>query len=170
MTQSIKLLLAALALAAFTAGSGALAHSPGKSAETMSGQMHGGMMTGNKDMHHGRGSADMPMHRGKGHMGGHQGAMHHGDRGAGAMMESHHKDRNMMRGGLRVRPIQHLSVDDVSHYFEHFLKRRGNKRLKLGEVVQTDEDTITAQIVTVDGSLVQTYEVDRHSGIAKRTE
>lgn len=190
MYRSTKLLLASLAVVAFTASAAASAHSTGQSGTAMPGQgmtgggmmgqgmmgsgtMHGGAMTGGMNLHQGQGAAAMPMqrHQGhQGHMGAGQGYMHQGGQAAGGMMGSHHMGRGMMGHGLRVRPIQHLSVDDVTHFFGHFLQRRGNKRLKLGEVTKKDEDTITVQIVTVDGSLVQTFEVDRHSGVAKRTE
>jgi hypothetical protein len=66
--------------------------------------------------------------------------------------------------GHRVVPQQHLSTDDVRHFFEHRLERHGNKRLTLGEVTQADDDTIMVDITTVDGSLVQRLEVDRHTG------
>ena len=38
------------------------------------------------------------------------------------------------------------------------------------EVTQKDEDTITAQIITIDGSRMQTFKVDRHSGMGKRLD
>jgi hypothetical protein len=82
----------------------------------------------------------------------------------------------MMRQGAMslddgvVRPIQHLSVDDARHHFEHRLKLLGNDRLKLGEVTQADEDTIIVDIVTVDDSLVDRLEVERHSGRIQRAQ
>ena len=79
-----------------------------------------------------------------------------------------------MMGGMgqhmmRVRPTTHLSVDDVQHHFVHVLKRRGNARLRVGKVEMKDDDTILAQIETVDGSLVEAFEVDRHSGSVKQS-
>lgn len=70
--------------------------------------------------------------------------------------------------GHRVRPISHLTVEDVRHHFEHRLARRGNTRLKIGEVKKIDDDTITADIVTVDDSLVRRMKIDRHSGRVSR--
>ena len=64
----------------------------------------------------------------------------------------------------RVRPISHLTIEDVRHQFEHRVALRGNKRLKVGEVKQIDDNTITADIVTVDDSLVRRLRVDLHSG------
>lgn len=57
-----------------------------------------------------------------------------------------------------------LSVQDVRKRFEHWLHWRHNPHLKLGEVRQTGPDTITADIVTQDNSLVQRFNVDRRSG------
>lgn len=58
-----------------------------------------------------------------------------------------------------------LSVADVRANLEQWLQWNQNSRLKVGRVVETDADTITADIVTAEGnSLVERYTVDRHSG------
>jgi hypothetical protein len=57
-----------------------------------------------------------------------------------------------------------LSVDDVKSRVERWLAFRGNARLKVGEVKEKDADTITADVVTKDNSLVQRFIVDRHTG------
>jgi hypothetical protein len=67
-------------------------------------------------------------------------------------------------GGPRVTPRMNLSTDDVRAYFEEQLAAEGNDRLKVGKVEALDDDTIRAEIVTVDDSLVASYQVDRHSG------
>jgi hypothetical protein len=72
--------------------------------------------------------------------------------------------------GARVVPIQHLSVDDVRHYLEYRIEMNGNKRLMLGEVKEVDDNDIVADITTVDGSLVQRIEVDRHTGLMRELE
>jgi hypothetical protein len=72
--------------------------------------------------------------------------------------------------GNRVVSNQDLTTDDVRHFFEHRLERHGNKRLELGEVTKADDDTIVAEITTVDGSLVQRLEVDRHTGQMKQVD
>jgi hypothetical protein len=64
----------------------------------------------------------------------------------------------------RVTPQLNLSTDDVRSYFERQLAAQGNKRLKVGKVEALNDNTIEAQIVTVDGSLVEAYKVDRHTG------
>jgi len=57
-----------------------------------------------------------------------------------------------------------LSVDDVKTRIERWLLWRGNARLKVGDVKEKDADTITADVVTKDNSLVQRFIVDRHTG------
>ena len=51
---------------------------------------------------------------------------------------------------------------------ERWLAWQGNQRLKLGEVKEKDADTITADIVTKDNSLVERFIVDRHTGFIRR--
>jgi hypothetical protein len=65
--------------------------------------------------------------------------------------------------GSRVTPMMNLSVEDVRAYLSAQLERLNNKRLKIGDI-NSSEGTITADIVTVDNSLVQRLKVDRHSG------
>ena len=93
--------------------------------------------------------------------------------GRGMMMGSGMMGSGMMQGGTRsgigglfgsrVTPIMNLSIEDVRGYLALQLERLSNKRLKLGEL-KSDDKTITADIVTVDNSLVQRLKVDRHSG------
>ena len=55
-----------------------------------------------------------------------------------------------------------LSTDQVKNYFEHMIR---NPNLTVGDVKEKDADTITADIVTKQGSqLVQRIEVNRHNG------
>ena len=95
-----------------------------------------------------------------------QGMMGRGMMGRG-MMGQGMMDQGMMGhgSGEGVVPSKHLSADDVRHFLEHRLARRGNNQLKLGEVKEQDDDTIIANIVTVDESLVQRLKVDRHTGM-----
>ena len=87
----------------------------------------------------------------------------------GGMMGSEMMGSGMMRSGMnalfgsRVRPVMNLSVDDVRGYLASQLEHLNNKRLKVGEI-KSGDGTITADIVTVDNSLVQRLKVDRHSG------
>ena len=61
-------------------------------------------------------------------------------------------------------PDKNLSADDVRDRIERSLAWHGNKRLVVGEVKEADEDSIIADIVTKDGSLVRRFEFDRHTG------
>ncbi len=72
--------------------------------------------------------------------------------------------------GPWVVPIKHLSTDEVRHFLEHRLAVQGYKRLKVGSVEEKDNGTISAEIVSVEGSLVQRLEVDRHTGLIMQVE
>ena len=65
--------------------------------------------------------------------------------------------------GARVTPMMNLSAEDVRGYLTAQLERLNNKRLKIGDIKEGD-GAITADIVTVDNSLVQRLKVDRHTG------
>lgn len=87
----------------------------------------------------------------------------------GGMMGHEMMELGMIRGrmgtlfGSRVTPVMNLSVDDVRGYLAPQLERLDNKRLKIGNI-NSGDGTITAEIVTVDNSLVQRLKVDRHTG------
>jgi hypothetical protein len=87
----------------------------------------------------------------------------------GGMMGSDMMDPGKMGGGSgelfgsRVTPMMNLSAEDVRGYLSSQLEHLNNKRLKLGDI-NSGDGTITADIVTVDNSLVQRLKVDRHSG------
>ena len=66
--------------------------------------------------------------------------------------------------GAQTNQALNLTTDDVKARVERWLAFRGNARLKVGEVKEKDADTITADIVTKDNSLVQRFIVDRHTG------
>ncbi len=73
-------------------------------------------------------------------------------------------------GESAMQVDQDLSADDVRARLERSLKWHGNERLKVGEVKELDDDTIVAEIVTQDDSLVDRFKVDRHTGSMHRTE
>jgi hypothetical protein len=66
--------------------------------------------------------------------------------------------------GSRVTPVMNLSVEDVRGYLDQRVERLGNKRLKVGDVTVTGTGVITADVVTVDNSLVQRLSVNRRTG------
>ncbi|OHC71793.1 MAG: hypothetical protein A3B62_04905 [Rhodospirillales bacterium RIFCSPLOWO2_01_FULL_65_14] len=59
---------------------------------------------------------------------------------------------------------QEVTVDSVTKFLEARLARWGNDRLKIGKVEATDDKTITGEIVTKDGSLVQKFAFDKTTG------
>ena len=88
----------------------------------------------------------------------------------------------MMRGGAGYGPCWDnqagagqqgdlkLTTDNVKQRMERWLAIRNNPRLKLGDVKEKDDNTITADIVTVDNSLVQRFAIDRHTGFYRPEE
>jgi hypothetical protein len=171
-----------LTLAFFAATAIAVAISPAGRAQTAQDRVGPGMMQGPEGQHR---DAGRMMGGGGPGMGG-PGMdqcmmMMHGGMGSDmmgrqmgrGMMMSPGMGSGMMGGdgrsgmstlfGSRVRPVMNLSVDDVRGYLAMRLERLNNKRLKIGDL-KSDDGTITADIVTVDNSLVQQLKVDRHTG------
>jgi len=124
------------------------------------GMMSSGMMQGMMGHHGGMGPGMM----GHGMMG--QGMMGQGMMGDGMMGDGMMGD-GMTGGRLVMVPAPPmLTVADVTYNLEQLLAARGNARLKVGPVTDKDEATITGDIVTNEGSLVERYEVDKRSGVA----
>jgi hypothetical protein len=69
--------------------------------------------------------------------------------------------------GFRVVPTMELSTDDVRRFLERHISAHGLTRLEVGEVTQTDDETITADIVTREGSLALRLEIDAYTGFVK---
>ena len=92
--------------------------------------------------------------------------------GYGMMGRGYATAPNMMGPGFGAwAPIRaSLTVDDVRTNFERWLAWQGNPRLKLGTVKKDGDDTIMAEIVTKDGSLVDRYRVNRSTGAIWRAE
>lgn len=67
----------------------------------------------------------------------------------------------MMGTGIPAQAA--MTVPQAKAALEQYLAAMGNPRLKLGKVDQTSESTITAEIVTVDNSLVQKLAIDRNN-------
>jgi hypothetical protein len=132
------------------------------------GPMTGGMM-GPGMMQGGMGPGMMQGGMGPGMMQGGMGPgmMQCGSMGPGMMQGG--MGPGMMQGGMgalfgsRVTPMMNLSVDDVRGYLAVQLDHLNNKRLKIGDI-KADDGAITADIVTIDNSLVQQLKVDRHTG------
>jgi hypothetical protein len=89
--------------------------------------------------------------------------------GMGPGMMDHGMGPGMMHG-LRVVPMMHLSPDDVGAFLQHHIAAHELQHLKVGDVTQADPDTITADLVTENGSLALRLEVDPHTGAIKSIE
>jgi len=105
-------------------------------------------------------------------MGQGQGMMGPGMMGYGMMGQGMGPDGGMMGPGMMMSPMMvmgqqsaNLTVDDVKGNLERWLAWQGNARLKIGSVSEKDQATITAEIVTLDNSLVQKFDVDRRTGM-----
>ena len=140
-------------------------------AQGMQDRMGPGMMQGSTDQQT-LGQGMMPGGMGPAATGQGMGqCMMHSGMGSGMMGQN--MGRGMMQGGSRsgmgalfgsrVTPIMNLSPEDVRGYLGLQLQRLNNKRLKIGDL-KSDDGTITADIVTVDNSLVQRLKIDRHTG------
>ena len=152
--------LGVLLFALVVSGSMSIAQEQGQQVPRMgegTGMMQGGMGPGM--MQSGMGTGMMQGGMGPGMMQGGMGpGMMQGGMGPG-----------MIQGGMgalfgsRVIPMMNLSAEEVRGYLGAQLDRLNNKRLKVGDI-KADDGTITADIVTVDNSLVQRLKVDRHTG------
>ncbi len=71
-------------------------------------------------------------------------------------------------GNVRADIDRDLNVKDITEMLQLRLDHWGNDRIKLGKVVRQDEDTIIAEIVTQDGSLVDKLAIDRDTGSQRR--
>ena len=128
-------------------------------------QGYGPMMGQGQGQMMGRGYGPMMGH-GCGSMmgqGGMMGMMH-----PGGMMGYGHSP--MMGRGMSEPLAEDLSLDGVRHIMTHRVAMMQNPNLKVGEVSEVDDDTITADVVTQDGSLVWRYMVDRHTGAMRSAD
>jgi len=100
---------------------------------------------------------------GQGHMGGHMGGQGQMGSHMGGQGKMGHVGGQGHMGGNPAMALD-LSVDDVRKIIEGRMVMHGNDRLKVGNVEVIDDKTITAEIVTVDDSLVMKMEFDRKTG------
>ncbi len=125
------------------------------------GHMGHGMHHGTDD-HMGQGTGHgMMMRHGMGHGTGYGTTTGHG-MGHGMTMGPAHGAAPCPGSAAAVD--ENIAADVVRSWLDRSLEAHGNKRLKVGDVKETDDDTIVAEIVTIDGSLVQRIEVDRQTG------
>jgi len=61
-----------------------------------------------------------------------------------------------------------MTEDRVRALLEQQLTSLGNPRLKIGEIGTASDGSITAEILTVDGSLVQRLAFNRYPGLVRQ--
>jgi hypothetical protein len=118
---------------------------------------------------YGPGMMGYGMHHGMMGYGMHHGMM--GRFGMGGMMSARNiacnPDGSVPNFGFaRGAGALNLSVEDVKNYAETAIAWNGNPNLKVGAVRERDADTVTADIVTKDNSLVERLAFDRHTGFS----
>lgn len=119
----------------------------------MMGMMTPEMMQLMQTMHRMMGHGEMPGMMGEG-----QKSM-----ATGMMMQ-------MMMGvpGMPHGIPEEMTEDRVRTFLEKSLARHGNARLELGEIATAEDGSITAEILTVDGSLVQKLAFNRYPGLFRQ--
>lgn len=85
--------------------------------------------------------------------------------GRGGRMGGGNGDTSFKMGmGYGLNADGEITVDEIKGILEARLTMWNNPNLKVGEIKEKDENTISAEIVTKDGSLVQHLEFDRKTG------
>ncbi len=82
-------------------------------------------------------------------------------------------DMQSMMGAAMLYGMPHGNAEEmtperVRTFLEQRLEQHGNPRLKLGEIASAADGSITAEIVTVDGSLVQKLAFNRYPGLFRQ--
>jgi hypothetical protein len=75
-----------------------------------------------------------------------------------------------MRLGLPPGAPEEMTGDRVRALVERELTKLGNSRLKLGQIGKADDGSITVEILTVDGSLVQKLAFNRYPGLMRQVD
>ncbi|WP_139257576.1 hypothetical protein [Natronohydrobacter thiooxidans] len=139
------------AMAEGTPGGGMMGQGMMDDGEMAPGRMGRGMMRG--DMMGMDGMSAGPMIRSgpQGHMGGH---------GLGP---------DLLYGMPQAAPAE-MTPARVETFLSHLLDHHANPRLKIGEITEADNGSIIAEIVTVDGALVQRLAFNRHPGLFRQID
>ena len=86
---------------------------------------------------------------------------------AGMSMPSMMGGQGILLGMPHGTP-EEMTEDRVRALLEQQLTGLGNPRLKLGEIGTAPDGSITAEIITVDGSLVQKLAFNRYPGLVRQ--
>jgi len=81
--------------------------------------------------------------------------------------------RHGMMGGPSVlsgmpHGPEEMTPERVRAFMDHQLTQLGNPRLKIGQIARAADGNITAEIVTIDGSLVQKLSFNRYPGLVRQ--
>ena len=101
------------------------------------------------------GMEDMPM-----------GPMMHGRHG---QMGGHALGPGALYGMPHAAPSE-ITPARVETFLSHLLERHGNPRLEIGEIIEAEDGSIIAEIVTLDGSLVQRLAFNRYPGLFRQID
>ena len=132
----------------------------------MDGPMRDGMMPGR---------GDMPGRMGEGMGPGMMGGMMSGMMGDRPMMQGHRGMRGQGIGpgalyGIPRDSVTEMTPARVETHLSDLLERHDNPRLELGEITEAEDGSIIAEIVTVDGSLVQRLAFNRYPGVVRQID
>ena len=70
--------------------------------------------------------------------------------------------------GMPHGTAEKMTPESVRTFLEKRLEWHANPRLKIGKIATAADGSITAEIVTVDGSLVQKLAFNRHPGMVRQ--
>lgn len=115
------------------------------------GMMGTGMTRGGMMGMDGMPMGPMTMHGPQGRMGGHA-------LGPGALY------------GMPHGASTEMTPARVEAFLAHMLERHNNRRLEIGEISEAEDGSIIAEIVTVDGSLVQRLAFNRYPGLFRQID
>lgn len=79
-------------------------------------------------------------------------------------------DDPAMLYGMPRATQEEMTPERVRAFLEQRLAQTGNPRLKIGEIATTADGSISAEIVTVDGSLVQKLAFNRYPGLYRQVQ
>lgn len=88
--------------------------------------------------------------------------------GARSGMNMHSMMGAAMLYGMPYGDVEEMTPERVRTFLEQRLEQHGNPRLKLGEIATDTDGSVTAEIVTVDGSLVQKLAFNRYPGLFRQ--
>ena len=83
-------------------------------------------------------------------------------------MDMHPMMGAAMLYGMPHGNVERMTPERVRTFLERHLGQHGNPRLKLGEIATAADGSITAEIVTIDGSLVQKLAFNRYPGLFRQ--